>query len=479
MQTTFLWHDYETFGVDPRRDFPAQFAALRSDAAFQPIGEPLVLYCRPPADLLPSPEACLITGITPQLAARDGVPEPEFFARIHEQMAEPGTCTLGYNSIRFDDEVTRHGLWRNFFDPYGREWRNGCSRWDLIDVARMFYALRPQGVAWPTRADGAASFKLSDLSAANHIAHSHAHDALADVEATLALARLLRSAQPRLFDYLFALREKRKAAALLDWAGQTPVLHASTRFSAERGGLAMVLPLAPHPTQPNGVIVLDLDADPQPLLELSIADIRDRVFVANKDLPEGVARIPLKTVHTNKCPALAPLATLAGVDTARIRLNVERCQRHLEQVRSRAELPGKVRQVFAEVAAYPAQAAEQDLYAGLPGNADLALAAKVRGARPDQLLAFEAQFVDPRYRELLFRYRARHHADTLTGEEQSRWRQWRRRRLIDDPDLPERGLIAVLERLAALRSACASDGHALTTLDQVEAWCRAAMADLQ
>jgi exodeoxyribonuclease-1 len=184
-------------------------------------------------------------------------------------------------------------------------------------------------------------------------------------------------------------------------------------------------------------------------------------------------------VHTNKCPALAPLATLAGVDTARIRLDEARCQRHLAQVRSMAALPGKVRQVFAEVAAYPAQAAEQDLYAGLPGNADLALAAKVRGARPDQLLAFEAQFVDPRYRELLFRYRARHYADTLTGEEQSRWRQWRRRRLIDDPDLPERSLIAVLERLAPLRSACTNDGHALTTLDQVEAWCRAALADLQ
>lgn len=479
MQSTFFWHDYETFGVDPRRDFPAQFAGLRSDEQFQPIGDPLVLYCQPPADLLPSPDACLITGITPQLAARAGVPEPEFFARIHEQMAEPGTCTLGYNSIRFDDEVTRHGLWRNFFDPYGREWRNGCSRWDLIDVARMFYALRPQGVEWPMRADGAPSFKLSELSAANHIAHAQAHDALADVEATLALARLLRSAQPRLFDYLFGLREKRKAAALLDWIGKTPVLHASTRFVAERGCLAMVVPLAQHPTQPNGVIVLDLDADPQPLLDLSVADIRDRVFVASKDLPEDVARIPLKIVHTNKCPALAPLSTLTGVDTTRIRLDVERCLRHLDQVRGWPELPGKVRQVFADAAAYPAQAAEQDLYGGLPGNADLALATKVRSARPDQLSEFESRFTDPRYRELVFRYRARHYADTLNAEEQTRWREWRRRRLIDDPDLPERSLFAVRDHIEQLRPGCADSGKALSTLDAVEAWCRDAMADLQ
>jgi exodeoxyribonuclease I len=479
MQPTYFWHDYETFGADPRRDRPSQFAGVRTDANFEPIDAPVSFFCKPTSDLLPHPEACLITGITPQLAAREGIVEPEFFARIHEQIAQPGTCTLGYNSIRFDDEVTRHGLWRNFFDPYGREWRNGCSRWDLIDALRMAYALRPQGIEWPRRDGDLPSFRLEHLSNANGIKHAQAHDALNDVMATLGLAKRFRKSQPKLFDYLFALREKRKAAALLDWNTGTPVLHASSRFSAERGCLAMVMPITQHPTQPNGVIVVDLDADPSDLIELDASDIRDRVFVARADLPEDIRRIPLKTVHVNKSPALAPIATLGGVDLARIGLDVERCLIHRERLLSVQLLAQKVREVFSDQAAYPKADAESDLYSGLPGNHDLDLATKVRRARPEQLKGFSDRFADARYRELLFRYRARHYPGTLDNDEQQQWHDWKRQRMIDHPEPPERGADFLLGRIASLRRERAEDGSALRVLDQVESWIREVKEDLQ
>ena len=479
MQPTYFWHDYETFGADPRRDRPAQFAGIRTDANFEPIDAPVRLYCTPTSDLLPNPEACLITGITPQHAAREGVAEPEFFARIHEQIARPGTCTLGYNSIRFDDEVTRHGLWRNFFDPYGREWRNGCSRWDLIDALRMAYALRPEGIVWPRREADLPSFRLEHLSKVNGIAHTHAHEALNDVMATLGIAKRFRKAQPKLFDYLFALRDKRKAAALLDWNLGTPVLHASSRFPAERGCLAMVMPISQHPTQPNGVIVVDLDADPTDLIELDSSEIRDRVFVARADLPEDIARIPLKAVLVNKSPALAPMSTLTGVDTARIGLDVERCLRHRERLLHTELLAQKVREVFTTTTGYPKSEAEFDLYAGLPGNADLERAAQVRRARPEQLRGLSSEFSDPRYRELLFRYRARHYPDTLDAHEQQQWRDWKRDRLIDHPEPPGRGAAALLERVRVLRPERADDGAALRLLDQVERWIRDVQEDLQ
>lgn len=54
-EPTFLWHDYETFGANPRYDRPAQFAAVRTDMQLRQIGEPLVLYCKPSPDYLPSP----------------------------------------------------------------------------------------------------------------------------------------------------------------------------------------------------------------------------------------------------------------------------------------------------------------------------------------------------------------------------------------------------------------------------------------
>ena len=201
MPDTFLFYDLETFGADPRRSRIAQFAAVRTDAQLQVIEEPVSLFVQPADDLLPSPVATLITGITPQQALRDGLPEAEAAARIVEEMARPGTCTLGYNSLRFDDEFVRHTLFRNFFDPYEREWRSGNSRWDLLDVLRLAHALRPDGLTWPRREDGATSFRLEHLALANHVREGDAHEALSDVHATIGLARLLRQAQPRLWDY--------------------------------------------------------------------------------------------------------------------------------------------------------------------------------------------------------------------------------------------------------------------------------------
>ncbi len=125
---TFFWHDYETFGRDPRRDWPAQFAGLRTDAELNPVGAPVTIYCRPPTDRLPDPQACLLTGITPQRCAAEGLAEHEFAAQVLAALGAPGTVGVGYNTIRFDDEFTRFLFWRNLIDPYAREWRDGCGR---------------------------------------------------------------------------------------------------------------------------------------------------------------------------------------------------------------------------------------------------------------------------------------------------------------------------------------------------------------
>ncbi|NOU21399.1 MAG: exodeoxyribonuclease I, partial [Methyloglobulus sp.] len=232
-ETSLYWHDFETFGIDPRRDRPSQFAGVRTDLDFNIIDDPLIVYCKPPADYLPHPEACLLTGISPQIAESKGVTEAEFCRRIHEQLAQPNTCSLGYNSIRFDDEFTRNCLYRNFYDPYAREWQNGNSRWDLIDVIRATKALRPDGIDWPTDAEGRPSFRLEELTKANGIAHEAAHDALSDVHATIALAKLVKSAQPKLYQFLWQHRTKTEAFNLLQYGSFKPVVHVSGRYSSD------------------------------------------------------------------------------------------------------------------------------------------------------------------------------------------------------------------------------------------------------
>ncbi|NLC62343.1 MAG: exodeoxyribonuclease I, partial [Gammaproteobacteria bacterium] len=319
MSGTYLFYDLETWGRDPRLSRIAQFAAIRTDLELRQVEEPIDFMVRPADDMLPSPGASMVTGIDPWHALREGVSEAEAFARIQDEMSRPRTCVAGYNSLRFDDEFIRHGLFRNFFDPYEREWRGGNCRWDLLDVMRLAHALRPDGVHWPQREDGkGTSFKLEHLAEANGVREGDAHEALSDVRALIGLARQFRAAQPRLWDYALRLRDKRYCGGLLDIVAPEPVLHVSQRYPATRLCAAPVLPLARHPQIDSRVIVFDLGSAPDALLDLDAGDIADRLFVPARDLPEGEERIPLKEVQSNRCPALVPWRHLREPDFARL-----------------------------------------------------------------------------------------------------------------------------------------------------------------
>jgi exodeoxyribonuclease-1 len=468
-----LWFDYETTGTDPVRDRPVQFAALRTGIDLQPVGEPTMLYCAPAPDVLPHPEACLITGITPQAAARDGIPEAEFAGAVHELLAEPGTCSTGYNSIRFDEEVNRNLFYRNFIDPYEHAWKRGNSRWDTLDLARACHALRPAGIEWPQSDDGTPSFKLDRLAPANHLKQEHAHDALSDVEATIELARLLRARQPRLYDWHFALREKQKASAMLAQAlpGMQPLLHVSGRYAAARGCLALVVPVAEHPERPGTFIVADLGCDPRTWMELEPEALSERMFTRRADLPEDVARPPLKEVHANKSPFLAPLSVLKDVDTQRIGLDPDACMRNLEILRTCDGLCERVRQAFAASAErWPEREdPECKLYAGFPSPADKRRCADVRATPPAQLGTTAFGFSDPRYDALLFRNRARNWPDTLDADAQARWRAFVRDKLTRATETTTLTLAEFRAAIDNLRPRH-PPGAQQALLDQLQAW---------
>ncbi len=434
MSFSFYWHDYETWGTDPRRDRPAQFAGLRTDAQLNPIGEPLVIYCKPASDMLPQPEACMVTGITPRKALTEGVIEAEFIARIHHELSLPGTCGVGYNSLRFDDEVTRNTLYRNFYDPYAREWRDGNSRWDIIDMVRLTHALRPEGIEWPSHPDGKTSFRLEELTAANGIAHASAHDALSDVHATIALAKLVKSRQPRLYDYLFKHRQKNLVAQQLNLQSRNAVLHVSSMYPAELGCIAMVMPLAKHPTNPNGVIVYDLRHDPTPLLELSDEELHRRLFTAVADLPDGVERIPLKTVHLNKCPVLVPMNTLTPETAERWAIDIAQGECHREQLLAADGLAEKIARIHRMSEFEPVSDPDLALYAGgFFSQNDRQRMQRILASGPQQLADFPLVFDDQRLPEMLFRYRARNWPESLSGDERERWQEYRLARLFE-PD---------------------------------------------
>lgn len=426
---TFFWHDYETFGRVPRRDRPAQFAGVRTDADLNEIEPPVMQFCQPAPDYLPDPESCLLTGILPQHCLQQGVPEHAFAGAIEAALARPGTCGVGYNSIRFDDEVTRFLFWRNLIDPYAREWQNGCSRWDLLDVVRAAWSLRPEGLQWPA-VDGVPSFRLELLTRANGLAHEAAHDALSDVRATLALARAVKAAQPRLWD--FCLKLRRKDAVWAEIGQGRPFVHLSGMYPVARGCLAVVWPLAPHPTNRNELIVWDLAHDPAELGTLEPDAVRQRLFAKTADLPEGVGRLPIKTIHVNKSPVVFGNLKALGAAAARWQIDLAAAQRHAATAQALGgRLGGLWPKVFARPDAAEPVDVDEDLYGGFVGNGDRAQLQRLRRLTPAQLAARHPAFEDPRLDELLFRYRARNFPATLDETERARWRRHCAARLHD------------------------------------------------
>ncbi len=482
---TFLWHDYETFGTNPAVDRPCQFAAQRTDPDLNPVDEPLVVYCAPAGDVLPRPQACLVTGITPQKALSNGVVEAEFARQINELMMVANTCSVGYNSLRFDDEVTRHLFYRNLFDPYEREWKNGNTRWDIINLARMCYALRPEGIEWPmveaeaggqvgsqSRIGARPSFRLQDLTTANGIEHGDAHDALADVMATIGLARMIRQVQPRLFEWSLAMRDKQKARELLDPQALQPVVHTSGRVPSVRGCTTLVLPLARHPNNDKAVIVFDLMGDAVELVKCDAEALRERVFTPAADLPEDLTRLPLKAVKWNAVPMLAPASVLAGVDHKRIGLDPDRCRENAELLsRSIDSVRRTVRGAFQAEFEVADVDPELALYrAGFFSNSDRRAMAAARQCTPEELAKKSWAFQDPRLPLMLLRYRARNWPDSLNSSEWAAWERDRASRLAEPAGGDFYGFEAFKHELSNAREAHREDARAQRILDELESW---------
>lgn len=455
MTSSIFWYDYETTGINPRCDRPLQVAGIRTDEALNEIGETLNIYCRLSDDILPHPAACLVTGIDPQRLQQQGLYEGEFMTRVHAALSAPGTCGAGYNSVRFDDEVTRYSLYRNFFDPYAREWQGGNSRWDLIDLVRTAYALRPEGIEWPED-DGRVSLKLERLTQANGIDHGQAHDALSDVRATIGLARLVRDRQPKLYHFLYQLRSKQRVLDQIRLL--QPVLHVSGRFSAARHYLAPVLPLAWHPRNRNALIVCDLQADPSPLLDLDADTLRSRLYTRREELAEGEVPVPLKLLHINRCPVVSPLSVLRETDRQRLQLDWSICERNAEVLKNAQPLwQDKLPAIYREESFEGSSDPEQQLYDGFIGDRDRRLCEQVRSAQPQALAVDKWPFDDARLPELLFRYRARNFPDSLSLAERQHWTDFCRQRLSD----PEFGAPNTLAQFHAvleqLRNECSSE----------------------
>lgn len=445
-ETTFLWHDYETFGANPRFDRPCQFAYLRTNVNLEPIESPSIIYCQPTLDVLPHPTACLITGITPQYAQDHGDPEPRFAQQIFDVMSRPNTCCVGYNSLRFDDEVTRHLFWRNFLSPYQREFANGNSRFDLINVLRLTRALRPEGLAWADYADGRPSFRLEDLAKVNGLDIDCAHDALVDVENTLGLAQLVKQHQPKLWDWALKLRDKHFVDGLL--RQQAPLFYATSVFARHPGSVSPIMPLEPHPTASGQWLAWNLRVDPEPFWAMNEEEFIQMSSQA-RDEDTGGMPYPLVSIKTNACPMLAPLnvAEASILESLEIDLDViERIAKQLSQHSDRVHAWARwhaERQPQWDTSPDP----ETSLYTAFIPRADQSMVNKIPSMVGEELTELDSPFIDERLNELLVRYRARHWPDSLDRESTAHWQEAQRQKLTGEAHNPGLTLAAYDEAI--------------------------------
>jgi exodeoxyribonuclease-1 len=374
---------------------------------------------------------------------------------------------VGYNNIRFDDEFMRYAFFRNFHDPYEREWKSGNSRWDIIDMVRLTHALRPEGINWPTNDNGNTSFKLELLTKENGIEHTLAHDAMSDVHATIAIARLIKEKQGKLYDYVYQHRSKRLIGDMLNVRSMTPVVHISSRYTAEKSCMAVVAPLALHPVNKNAYIVCDLSVDPTALIELGVEEIKKRLFTPSDQMPENVERIPLKAVHVNKAPVIVPLSTLDSTSAKRLGIKLDKCYKNLQTLKQARHINDKIRSVFS----HPEYEKETDpefrLYDGFVNDKDKQVMEQVRNAGVDQLQDMQYNFEDQRLAELLIRYKARNFPESLSEPEQIHWQEYQQQRLFTDTGAHSLTLPMLRDKIAELKSDPSLFSERRHTLDEL------------
>ncbi|MGP1507560.1 MAG: exodeoxyribonuclease I [Sphaerochaeta sp.] len=421
---TFFWYDLETFGLNPFYDRIAQFAGRRTDAKFNPVGEPVILYCRLSADYIPDPAACMVTGITPQEVKAKGIPESEFIEKINELFSVPGTCVCGFNSLKFDDEFIRNALYRNFIDPYQREWKNGNSRWDIIDLVRACHDFRPEGIVWPEHGPrGIPVFKLTELTGANKIEQIGAHDAMVDVDATIAVARLIKQVQPRLMSHYLKLRSKTEVKNYLNPQDiPKPVLYTCANFTSPKGCTSMIVPITPHVKNENSIICFDLSKDPNELFNAKAED----VFTV-----PGVIRVAM-----NRVPFLAGLNTLNAKDYERLGIDYELYMRRYEEITfRRTELILKIRANDGDEFNNPDDPDFQ-IYTKFFSDHDKRLFSVIRKTPPENRLALKPDFEDPRCPQMLWRHVCRSYPEVLDAKEMEKWKSFSSTRLLCPPGEP-------------------------------------------
>ncbi|WP_367670487.1 exodeoxyribonuclease I [Sodalis-like secondary symbiont of Drepanosiphum platanoidis] len=420
-KSTFLFYDYETFGISPSKDRPVQFASIRTNNKFEIIEKPNILYCYPNTDYLPNLESILITGITPKKAQDFGIIESRFAFKIYNIFNVFNTCIIGFNNIKFDDEFTRYLFYRNLLDPYTWSWKNKNSRWDVLKIMHALYALRPNGIYWPYYYNGFPDFKLHSLAKANNIKIINPHNAIYDVLTTIKIIRLAYIKQPIFFKYLYKIRNKEQIKNLIDIKNMIPLVYVPEIFNKKKIAY-LIVPIAWHPKNNNILIIVFLHKKIKNINNL-LFNLLNNFFLKNKHKFKNYS-YSINFIYINKCPILAPINILRLEDYNRLNIDKKNCLYNLENLKKKYNSIKNLINYFSNkkiIVSYKDKNVDYQLYNNFFNSYDRKMMNKIIITDPKNISLLNIKFYDYRLPELLFKYRARNFPNTLNIKEKSYW----------------------------------------------------------
>lgn len=384
----YVFYDTETTGLDKTFDQILQFAAILTDADLNELDR-FEFRCRLLPHVIPAPGALLATRVTPAMLTDPNLPSHyEMMLQIAQKLRDwsPAIFT-GYNTLSYDEPLLRQAFYQTLQPIYLTN-TNGNQRADVLRLAQATAALLPNAMAVPISAKGKPTLRLDTLAPANGFAHENAHDALADVEATIYMARLIRDRAPSVWKSLMPLVDKGEVTSQLA-SGQPKCL---VEYHMGVPSLRAVVGCGRHPKNNTMQAVFDLRRTPAEVLNLSEDDLAEET--------KGPTRA-LRTVYANKMPALVDLG-LAPQLQAATGLPLAEIVRRATVVSADSHFSARVGVAMEQryPSFEPAQVVEARMYEGFPSRADESRMQAFHAADWDGRAEIAETIEDDRYREL-------------------------------------------------------------------------------
>ena len=400
---SYVFWDTETTGISTSFDQILQFAAVKTDAEFNELDR-IELRCRLHPHVAPNPGALRVTGMSIEQITDPALPcHYDMVRQVRARFLEWSPAIfIGYNSIKFDEELFRKALFRTLHSPYLTN-TSGNGRADAMNLVQAAAALQPGCLEVPTGDNGKSVFKLDRLAPANGFDYSNAHDAMADVLATVHLARCVSERAPEVFSRFVRFAMKSSVAAFLE--EEDAVLLTEYYFS--RPYHFVVAPFGSDPDNPAKVYCLDLKHD----LDWVASLPPDQLAVWVNRSPK-----PVRSIRTNAPPALAAIDEVAEDIFGPLSpdLIAERARR----LRDDPDLCDRIMDaVMASAVAYedPAHVEEQLYSGGFVQPADQALIDRFHEVPWSDRPALVDQMQDPRLRYHGLRLMYEHDVHLLSG----------------------------------------------------------------